>query len=231
MARVRTLQSLIDDVRARADMDGDGHVTDAMITTWLNQGIAELWDELVYADPDSYYETDTFSTVANTESYTLPDDFYQVRGVDVVMNGRRFPLEPLTFQERIGPATTLSGYEGEPFMRYSIRRRSIDGSTSSIFFDPPPTGVYSILLHYVQAPQLLADPSDVLDGVAGWEDYPVVYAVIAALDRQEQSSTFARADLERISARIKRMAGLRDSGEPPQIADVRGRGRGRRLRW
>ena len=66
--RTRTLTQLIADVRARADMEGDGHVTDAMITVWLNQGIADLWDMLVFSDPERHYVTDTISTTTETES-------------------------------------------------------------------------------------------------------------------------------------------------------------------
>lgn len=221
--RTRTLTQLIADVRARADMEGDGHVTDAMITVWLNQGIADLWDMLVFSDPERHYVTDTISTTTGTESYVLPDDFYQMRGVDVEIQGRRYPIEPLQFQERLGPLTDgdLAVF-GAPVTRYQVRSSGIDGSGTRLYFDPDP-GTHTYRIHYVQAPQLLASGTDELDGVAGWEDYPVEFARKLALERQEQDSSPAHAALEQLRGRIRKMASLRDAGGSPRIADVRGR--------
>lgn len=231
MARTRTLQSLIDDARARADMFDDPNVTDADLTLWINQGIAELWDMLAKADPDQLYLSTTITTISGEAEYVVPADFYQVRGVDVVVNGTYYPLPPLTFQERIGPSANMIGFFGEPMMRYQVRRRGLSGASTRLFLDPPPRQVYSVVLHYVQSPPLLVATTDVFDGSAGWEDYPVIFAASVALERQERSSAAQRADLAKLQKRITSMAAMKDHGEEPRIADVRGRGRGRMHRW
>lgn len=230
MARARTLTSMITDVRRRADMVGDGHVTDAMLTDWLNQGLAELWDLLILQWPDRFYTTETITTSANTEAYLLPEDFYQIRGVDLVIQGQRIPMDPMTFQERVGPGTGGSlGYYGVPDMRYAVRQ-SVALGGMALYLDPPPRGTYTLLVHYCYAPTLLVAGGDEFDGVAGWEDYAVEYTRALALERQEQDSSPAHAAMARLRARINQMAGLVDASEQPVIANVRHSGN-RRGRW
>lgn len=221
MSRTRTLNDLRDDVRARTDTVYDENIEDTDLTRWINQGIARMHDMLVLADPDSAYSSSSFSTVADTESYTVPADFLAVRGVDVVINNERYPLRPLTFQERIGSLGAIEGWYGEPQMRYHIRRRGVDGSLTRIYFDPIPRRVYSILLHYVTVAPSLSTGTDPFDGVDGWEDFVVLYACNEVLRRQDRQTAEMRADLADAERRINMHAALRDMGEEPVIANVR----------
>lgn len=228
MARTRTLDSLRDEVRARTDTAYDPNVTDDDVTRWVNQGIARVHDMLVHADPDSAYSTSTFSTVPDQEAYTVPADLMALRGVDVVVNGERYPLRPLTFQERLGTTGALEGWQGEPAMRYQLRGRGADGSLARLYFDPAPRRAYSILLHYVTTAPSLASGNDAYDGVDGWEDYVVLFAACAVLQRQDRSTSDVRADMADAQRRIEKLASLRDMGEESVIADVR---RPARRRW
>jgi hypothetical protein len=221
--RTRTLAELRTDVRNRADMVNDAHVTDAMLTTWLNQGIAELWDILLYADPDRCFRQIDVSTTAGVSTYELPEDFYQIRGLDLIIQGRQIPVEPFTFQERVGPtAGTLVGYYGAPSTRYMVRF-SDDVATPALalVFDPDP-GTQTYRLYYIFTPTLLSADGDTFDGVAGWEDYAVEYARKCALERQEQDSSPAAFAMAALKARIEKMATLKDASYQPTIADVRG---------
>ncbi len=230
MARARTLTSMMTDVRYRADMVNDGHVTDTMLTLWINQGLAELWDYLCKRYPDRYYSTSTFVTVSGTRAYAVPANFYQIRGLDLQIQGQEIPVPSLTFQERVGPGTgNVLGYYGVPDLRYSVRYNDTLAGMA-VYLDPPPTSALTFLLHYIRNIPLLAVGADTFDGVAGWEDFAVEYARALALERSEQDSTPAHAALARVKARINEMASLTDAAEQPKIADVRGSGYPRRGR-
>lgn len=220
MARARTLTSLRDDVRARGDFVGDGNISDADLLLWINQGIAEYRDICITADPWFFHTSSSVSATAGTSAYALPATFVYALGVDVLINGRTFPIERMQPQERIGPnSPSFIGFYGVPFTRYDVRG-------SNLVFDPDP-GTNTYTLHFSPTQTDLAAPADTFDGITGWEDYVVTFAVIRALDRQEQDSTPFRADLARLEARIKKMVGLRDASSAPRVADVRGFGRRR----
>lgn len=221
--RTRTLAQLITDVRDRADMNNDAHVTDAMITVWLNQGCAELWDILLYADPDRCFRTIDVQTTAGTDTYELPEDFYQIRGLDLIIQGRQIPVEPFSFQERVGPTTgTLVGYYGAPATRYMVRfSDDVTPPALALVFDPDP-GTQLYRLYYIFTPALLVDTDDTFDGIAGWEDYAVEYARKCALERQEQDSSPAVYAMAALKARIEKMSAMKDAAYQPRIVDVRG---------
>jgi hypothetical protein len=83
-----TLLQLKDRSRQRADMENSEFVTDAELTIYINGSIAELHDLLVASYGSDYFlSSTTFSTVAGTESYSLPADFYKLMGVDVQVSG------------------------------------------------------------------------------------------------------------------------------------------------
>jgi hypothetical protein len=219
MARTRTLLQLRDDVRARGDFEGDGHVTDALLTTWINQGICEWRDLQVFEDPDYFLTSIAVPTTTGTVTYALPATFAEARGVDYVVGtgnaAQHFPVERLNFAERVGPGRFGQWGYWAPCTRWDLRG-------DNLVFDPDP-GTNNYLLHYIPTITNLSADGSTVDGVRGWEDYAVTYALIRALDRQEQDSTFARMDLAMFAARIKKMAGFRDMSSSHRIADVRGR--------
>lgn len=221
--RTRTLLQMRTDARVRSDSVRNRHVTDAQIDVWINQGISCLWDTVVVVDPARYYASTPITTSVGTESYSLPSDFYQEIGVDLVRNGQRTPLAPLNFSERFGPEGDSPDFGvGSPRVRFEIRAQSL-------YFDPDP-GANNYLLHYTRVADTLDSDADTFDGVNGWEDYPVLYAAIAIIDREEGDSGALRADLARIEARIRTMAGLRENGGPTVIANTR-RARRSRNHW
>lgn len=222
MPATRTLQQIRDDARFRADAVGDGNVTDAQLNDWINDAIAELWDMLVEADPDRYYRTSTITTTAGTQSYALPEDFYQVRRVDRISSGRRIMVEPFLLQE----VDTDTDVRDPELVRYRVMGAGIDGTAARLYLMPDPGGG-SYELHYVQAPQRLVNNADAFDGAGGWELYVVLHVAIAILGRQERDTTYLERERARVEQRIRAMARKRDSGRAPRIADVRS---GRRWR-
>lgn len=222
MARTKTRDEIALMARRMADCVGDEHIDDAEVVDWINQDIAELWDMLVVPDPDRYSITASIATTAGTLAEDLPADFYQIRAVDRVEGDDRIPIEPWTLQERERHrgSAFFSHWIGYEPVHYRVMGQGIDGELAQIHFLPDPgTATYEI--RYVQAPQLLAAGDDVFDGVAGWEEWVVLSVAIRMLLKQDRDSSGLERQRARVEDRIKHMAGMRDAGSAPQIADTR----------
>lgn len=223
MARTRTRLQIATMARRAADCVGDSHISDAEVVDWIDQDIAELWDMLVAPDPDRYSVVETITTTAGTLAEDLPEDFYQVRAVDRVEGSERIPIDPWKLQERgqHRGTTFLSHSLGFEPVHYRVMGQGIDGTLAQIHFLPDPgTATYEI--RYVQAPQLLVADDDVFDGVAGWEEWVILSVAIRMLIKQDRDSSGLERQRARIEARIEHMAGMRDAGAAPQVADTRG---------
>jgi hypothetical protein len=200
-------------------------VTDAQLNVWIDESLAELWDLLSRADPDRYlmapYSIATTASGSKPYAYALPADFYQARGVDLVIGNDRYPLERVDFldRERFSTASSLAMPPYGTLVRYRIERSAADGSGARIVFDPDP-GTNTYNLHYVQAPQLLGSDVATFDGVAGWEMW-IVYDVAAkALAKEESDASFCLAQRARIEERIKHSGRQRDAASPTKIQDT-----------
>jgi hypothetical protein len=221
--RARTLTELLTEVRALTDTVGDPHVTDAQLTVWINQGIAELWRKLVTVSPDRYAVEATIATTAGDDAYDLEDDFMSIYRVCKMDGTRRIPLEQF---EVVGapyhaPDPSASGQRP----RYRVMGGGLDGSTTQIYFDPDP-GTATYEYWYIQAPQLLVTGGDTFDGVAGYEDWVVNYTSLKVFIRQQDPEQVGiQAEMMRIEANIAASAARRDVGRAARIVDVRPRRR------
>lgn len=228
MARARTLLQLRTEVRALTDTVGDDHVSDAQLLVWINQGIAELWRKLVAVSPDRYAIAETITTTVGDSSYDLEDDFLSMYRIEQVRGTQRFPLRDFNLRQAPYDNSDSRGSTGVP--RYRVVGGGIDGSTTQIVFDPDP-GANTYAYWYIQAPQLLASDDDEFDGIAGYEDWVVLYTALRVYIRQqdpEQASI--AAEMARIEASIAASAAHRDVGHAPRIADTRRR-RGAARGW
>lgn len=235
MARTVTLTTMIARVRRETDQEYDTavvsapNVTDATITDWLNEGIAEIWQQLVTVAPDRAVTTATITVVAGTEEYALPSGFVSVRGVDYPVDGgtRYVDVTPYAFAERnqLHNAWPTAGVGAAPF-RYYVQRNGASGSAARISFRPVPTANASVLLHYVATPAALSAGGDTFDGIIGLEGYAVAFAraKIHARLQEPDGVAIANAEMARILQNIKLEAGRRDRSGLEVVARVRNRG-------
>lgn len=102
MARVRTLLELRDEVRQRADMENSQFVSDAELDRYINESISELYDLIIESAAQEYYlDTYTINTVSGRDTYSLPSDFYVLKGVDADLGATRpVPIRPYMLNER-----------------------------------------------------------------------------------------------------------------------------------
>lgn len=227
-----TLAQLRELSRQRADQEyvagtpeADKFVTDAELNGYINRSIEELYDLIISCYGNDYYvDSHTFNLVANQEAYALPTGFYQMLGVDLVINSNdKLTLKPFMFQERNQymnfPANAWQGIN----YRYHIRG-------GNIIFQPQPSTTNQVTIWYVPLAVLLVNDSDIMQGFNGWEEYVIIDAAIKMTIKQEGNvEELYRAKNDMI-ARIKQMADNRDSGYPQRVQDVENEDFGRR-RW
>jgi hypothetical protein len=225
VARLRTLDQIVDEARIRADQVGSQAVSTAQAYLLVNQRLAELWELLTVADPDRYHVSATIDTVPGELEYELPDDFMQIRLVSKIIGTQRVTIEPFRVQElnRVRNSLVYDPVLGAPAVRYRVMGQGLDGSATRLRFEPDP-GTGSFEVWYVQAPQLLVEGEDVFDGVGGWESYISVAVAIDMKFKTEEETAPLERQLAEYRRRIMSMSRLRDQGRAPVIADVRSGG-------
>lgn len=217
MSRLVTLAELKFQSRLRADKVGSTFIKDDELLTYINSSYAELYDLLVGAYGNEYYEQEhSFSTVGNTRRYDLPDDFYKLVGVDYVIGPTSvLTLKPYQFNERnrYQQGTYWSALVGIYGPKYRLVNEAIE-------FAPIPDGSYNIKLHYVPACPKLVDDSDTANGVNGWEEYIIVDVARKMLIKEETDVTELNKHKDALLARINLMAENRDAGQSFRVTDV-----------
>ena len=214
-----TLSSLRDQCKQRGDFVNSGFITDSEWASYINQGIAALYDILVSAYGEDYYATSyTFSTVASTDTYALPSTFYKSLGVDwrsTSGSGDWSTVERFNFTDRNKTKSTdLNYYADSPGLQYRLHG-------SNMVLSPVPTvSSQQVQLHYVPTPTYLSADEDTWNFYAGYEDFVISDAVIKAKAKQEDDVTSFIWMRTQAEQRIKASVPIRDVGEPQTITDV-----------
>lgn len=217
MARTFTLTQLIEDVRARTDLQHDtGFVSDAEITRYLNQSITEWYELVVQARGEEYFLLiDTIKTEPGVTDYELPEDFYRLVGVDVEYSGRTISLRPLPFAER---AKFLNDKSAPHPSRYHVMGHK---TGDLLYLIPAPRSEMHVEVYYIPtAPSLdIAERDEKIDGISGWEEYAVVDTCIKVLQKGDRDVSVLFAQKQQLQRRIETMAQDRHA-EPSSIQDV-----------
>lgn len=203
------------------------------ITDSLNEGIAELYDLFTSTEGQPWYlESTNFSTVGNTDTYTIGPgqainiaDFYKPRGVDIqygqnIVNTAR----PFMWGER-NRYKWLPGWLYNTPVAYRMMGKASTvaaAANDAIKFVPIPPGTFQITLWYTPTPPILVGGGDSFDGVNGWEEYAVLSAAVKLLLRQEQleHASVLMQERERQKDRILGALMNRDDDAPERVTDV-----------
>jgi hypothetical protein len=213
--QTRTLLELRTEVRQRADMEGSELVSDAELTRYINASSAALWDEMIAASEPDYILSDTIATVAGTNLYQLPDEFYrlapQTPRIDVGGKWRSL--------RRLAPsdvARMLNDDTGVP-SHYKLGTIST-GDFIGLY--PIPDGVYDVRLYYFRHAEVLVADGDVFGGRNSWEEWIVLDAAIKCLMKEESDVSALVGERERVMARIRQAAAHIDMNEPSAVVDL-----------
>jgi len=211
-----TLAQFRDRAKQRADMEKGTLVSDAEWNVYINSSIAELHDILIAAYGEDYYISEaTIALVPGTNEYSLPDDLYKLRGVDLQLSdGKFYTLRKFNFNERNRfQQNGIWDASGLPFIRYRLWG-------SKIRFNPDPDQATNAKLWYHPKATELVSDSDSFADINGFYEYVVVDAAIKALTKEESDVTVLMQQKAELKQRILEMSQNRDAGEPESVQDI-----------
>jgi hypothetical protein len=215
MARTRTLVQLRAEVRERADIENDPHITDPEITRFVNQSIAALHGKLVQLSEDDFTATQTIATVAGVSGYALSVKFYKLISVEITANGNTRRAERWTWAEHARYRSASSSWS---LPRQPISYRLV--GSDAIELRPAPDGVYDVTVYCALAQEALVADADVYDGRDGWEEWVVLDAAIKCKTKSEESVTDLVRERAEVMARIEAAMGTKDQALPDRVSDV-----------
>lgn len=213
-----TLLQLRTRARQRADMVNSTFVTDAELTNLINLGLSELYDIVVSAFEDYFTISSTF-TVASGNTYTLPTNFYKLRGLDFSVNGSYQGCREFNFNDRNNSSQDLS------WMNNNVSARSYRVMADTLLLQPTNSATGSYRLWYVPSPTFLVADADLVPeslSKFGWDEYIVLWAAERMLSKEESPITDVANERQQIAGRITAMAANRQVDQSSTISDVQG---------
>src|SRR5690349_18494308 len=189
-----TLSTLRTLVRQRGDWENSPVFTDAVLTSFVNSAIAELYDEVIKTWDDQYTVEQTLATVAGTATITPGVSIYKLRGLDYQRStGDYVPLVEITLAER-----NKWGQRGEP----QAFRQQGGGTSGQIVIYPTPAAVYSLRCYYIPPFTPLVADGDSFEFLNGYEEL-VLQTALLRCDQHEQYPIGERmAEIDRVHKRV-----------------------------
>lgn len=205
---------MIQDVRQRTNMENSQFVTDAEITEYLNQELAELWAKLVQGGGQPHYRsTSSIAVSTGTSLYALPADFWQLQAVEATVNGITANLQPF------GPLEHGAQSNTTPWGRFSpVRYRLQAGNIEFL----PAAFTFTANLYYSPSCPRLVSGTDTFDGFNGFEVAAIYGACAACQAKEESDFSFYAQQKDRIYRHIDSLAATRDASFPDRVQDVMG---------
>lgn len=206
-----TLTNLIARSRSRADQPIVGFVTAAELLDWINEGVQQLHEKLVSAYGEEYISSSANLTVASGVA-PLPAGFFKLQTIEMSVAGVTRTLLPYVQQER-NAYKNIPNIVGSTKPRYKL----VAGNVKLLPVQPNGTVV---AITYAPEATLLATGTDTINFPNGWEKYVVLYAAIQMMEKEETSTTTARALLKQWSDELEELRMSRDAAAPVQAVDV-----------
>jgi hypothetical protein len=212
-------------MRARALQRGDfenraARFTTAEVNANINESIADLYDQLIRARGTDYYEqTSAPVTINDGQSlYALDAEFLSLVAIELSTGSSRYPLDRFERYERPYLLDENRGWMGQPY--YYV----LTGNNIELLPTPRGTGL-SFTYRYIPVAGTLAADGDAFDGINGWEEWVVVDVArkLATKESDDVLISTLSADLQRLEARIRALAGARDRFGHRHVIDVRRR--------
>ncbi len=227
MARTRSLQDLVADVRWIADVEGaTARHTDKKIVRALNQS-QQAFRLMVSIAGHPYYISDEVKSVgAGSNTFTpTSTDIVAVLGLDVLVDSDLIELVEFQFSERNKYPLSQTG---RPVMfRYMAEEITIQPTSDAdytfrIWYLPVGTEFTATY----DGNDMITASSSSFDGIAGWEDWLVYDSALRISTRDagvNDNFELIQAELGRIERRILAEAKKRVRVGPLHRVDTRGR--------
>ena len=176
-----TVASVLAQARQRADVEAEtDRFPDSELVTYISASWAELYNEIVLLNNDTYLSSFSISIVSGQDTYALPSDFLMDRGVDFSTAGYTYNLSRWAFEEREVYQFVGNYTYGMP-TAYRILGQNI------IFKPAPNANSTTARLWYYPAPAVLT-ASDSVNGFAGFEEFLVADVALKILEKDARQS-------------------------------------------
>lgn len=202
-----TLTELISRVRVKADIEDSTHLTDSNITQFINNAIKSLYGTIIKTDEGYFVEDHTFSTTSDTQTYSLPSDFYTLLSVNAKINGSSIYRNVSKYN--VGKRNRSSIFSS----RFEYRLVG-----NNIKFVPTPQANTPILLEYTPKPTVLTSGSDTWS-LEVFSEYIVTKAAISCLINEESDTLPLEKEFIQLKQDVIDLV-YRDDAGPDSISDV-----------
>ncbi len=222
-----TLGNLRLEAQQRSDLLYSSNITTQEWNTYISNSYKWLYNLLVqkFGDdyfvqvPYSYTTSGTIDPVTQAQTLPLPDDFYKLLRAEVALN----PADPnswITLKKFEAIQANLYNYPNVyTFYGITNLRYRLWGSNLQIV--PITTAGQTIRIWYIPRPDQLINDTDILDGIADYEELIIADVCIKALTKQESDISVYAAQKVEIIRQIESAAENRDVGLPETVSDSR----------
>lgn len=193
------------DIRTRIRDRGEflaPYFTDSELNNLINDAIAALWDILISLDEDwDTKESSNIAITSGTQSYSLPADFYILRGVDLVestANTGYITLSPHPFAQR---NDAWQGVASEKWLTtWEVRN-------GKLYLLPKPNWSGNVIVHYIPTPTVLSSDETTFDSRNLWTEWVILYCCsLCAMKQEQDPNTWLRllSHTEKRIARVRK---------------------------
>ncbi len=201
MASTVTLLSMRTDVAVRGGYENSADITPAILNTFINEAVKQVWDILKSKRDDMLVTSATLTTSVGVDATTLPATFYQLRKLEIADTSA-----PSGWRRLRQTSLDVSHQYAQLFgKRYRYRLQG-----PSVVLHPTPQAVETLRIYFIPAAQTLSADGDTFDGVNGYEDLVLQLALYRCRDRQEQDLTSCTREIARLTAQIQAASDGRD---------------------
>lgn len=214
MAQTVTLSNLVARVRTLTDTVYAPTPTDSTIEGMLNAALRDLYAKLCEGGGEFLSESVDLLTTAGVGTYTLPSDFWQLRGVTWERDERaHFTIYRFESRDR----ARMGGRTWGPAARYRLADVALGGAPS-IEFLPAPDDTYTIRVDYIPDPPTITStiPLTYSPGMDDYLLYDVTSRILAAEETDVSIWEMRRADALRT---CMLSVSLRDENRSAAISD------------
>jgi hypothetical protein len=220
------VSDIIENARSYADMGGSDFVSDLEAVAFVYAAYREYWNLVIARNQDYILTTsDPIAFVPNQVDYTLPDNFRNIRGVDVSQNSdisptsRWFDIEPFNFSER-------NLYKNNQIYFYTVFGNNIHYSVrnNTLTFQPYPSNMNYFRYHYTPRPPVLtSDTSVTLEGYANFDDYISLLVAERMRAKEESDISYIRMKLNEVKADLITALSDRNRDKTSKVVATRSR--------
>jgi hypothetical protein len=199
-------------IRNASDESSSKFIEDDELIEYIDLAYAEMYGLLVDTYQDYKIKFANFTTTNDVNIYQLPTDCYKIRGLDC-SNG--LSAKSFMFEERERLANTSYWNDG---LKTNLKYCPL-GDTLLLL---PTPSQETLTLWYVPVPARITDEDQIIDGIAGFEQYIIAHVCIEIANKNESDPSVYERKLARVEKKLTSFAAMRDSSDPRQVVDARG---------